>query len=121
LLQLRHYFFAFPTVSRPACEFLLWELRNSPLASTPHVATVVVTTENAVLELKVRKIGDSLGIVLPKEAVSRLKAGEGARLFLIEAPEGYQLTGYEPAFKKKMVKAEDIIRRYRKALHTLAS
>ena len=36
------------------------------------------------LELKVRKIGNSLGVVLPKEAVSRLRAGEGDRLFLIE-------------------------------------
>ena len=36
------------------------------------------------LELKVRKIGNSLGVVLPKEAASRLKADEGDRLFLIE-------------------------------------
>ena len=44
------------------------------------------------LELKVRKIGNSLGVVLPKEAVRRLHADEGDRLFLIEAPNGvYQL------------------------------
>ena len=73
------------------------------------------------LELKIRKIGNSLGVVLPKEAVNRLNAGEGDRLFLIEGPEGaYQLTPYDPAFEKKMKKAEDIIGRYRNALHTLA-
>jgi putative addiction module antidote len=73
------------------------------------------------LELKVRKIGNSLGVVLPKEAVSHLRAGEGARLFLIEAANGaYQLTPYDPAFEKKMEKAEDIIGRYRNTLHTLA-
>lgn len=73
------------------------------------------------IELKVRKIGNSLGVVLPKEAVGRLKAGEGDRLFLVEAPDGaYQLTPYDPAFEKKMEKAEDIIGRYRNTLHALA-
>ena len=72
-------------------------------------------------ELKVRKIGNSLGVVLPKEAVSRLHAGEGDRLFLIEGPNGaYQVTPYEPAFEAKMNKAEDIISRYRNTLHALA-
>lgn len=73
------------------------------------------------LELKVRKIGNSLGILLPKEAVKRLRAGNGARLYLIEGPNGaYQLTPFDPAFEKKMAKAEDIIGRYRNTLHTLA-
>jgi putative addiction module antidote len=73
------------------------------------------------LELKVRKVGNSLGVVLPSAAVKRLRAGEGDRLFLIEAPNGgYQLTPYDPAFEAKMKKAEDIIRRYRNTLHALA-
>ena len=73
------------------------------------------------LELKVRKIGNSLGVVLPKEAVARLNTGEGDRLFLIEASDGaYQLTPYDPAFERKMTKAEEIIGRYRNTLHTLA-
>jgi putative addiction module antidote len=73
------------------------------------------------LELKLRKIGNSLGVVLPKEAVGRLRAVEGDRLFLIEAPDGaYQLTPYDPAFEKKMEKAEEIIGRYRNTLHSLA-
>ena len=73
------------------------------------------------LELKVRKIGNSLGVVLPKEAISRLHAGEGDRLFLIEGPNGaYQLTPYDPTFEKKMRKAEGIIGCYRNALHVLA-
>jgi len=73
------------------------------------------------LELKVRKIGNSLGVVLPKEVVKRLRAENGDRLFLIEEPNGaYQLTPYDPAFEKKIAKAEDIIGRYRNTLHTLA-
>lgn len=73
------------------------------------------------MELKVRKIGNSLGVVLPREAVSRLNAGAGARLFLIEAANGaYQLTPYDPAFKEKMEKAEGIVRRYRNTLRAFA-
>jgi putative addiction module antidote len=73
------------------------------------------------LELKVRKIGNSLGVVLPKEAVNRLQADEGDRLFLIEGPNGaYQLTPYDPAFERKMKQAEDIIGRYRNTMHTLS-
>jgi len=73
------------------------------------------------LELKIRKIGNSLGVVLPKEAVNRLHAGEGDRLFLIEAPNGaYELTPYDPAFEKKMKKATELIQRYRNTLHVLS-
>lgn len=73
------------------------------------------------LELKVRKFGNSLGVVLPKEVINRLQTGDGERLFLIEAPDGtYQLTPYDPDFERKMAKAEDIISRYRNTLHALA-
>jgi putative addiction module antidote len=73
------------------------------------------------VELKVRKVGNSLGVVLPKEVINRLHAGEGEALFLIEAPEGeYRLTAYDPEFEKKMKKAEDIIGRYRNTLRVLA-
>jgi len=73
------------------------------------------------IELKLRKIGNSLGVVLPKEAVHRLRAGEGDRLFLIESPDGaYQLTPFDPSFEKKLEKAEEIIGRYRNTLHVLA-
>lgn len=73
------------------------------------------------IELKVRKFGNSLGVVLPKEVVQRLQTGDGAPLYLIEGPDGtYRLTPYDPAFEKKMTKAESIIARYRNALHTLA-
>jgi putative addiction module antidote len=73
------------------------------------------------LELKVRRFGNSLGVVLPQEVIKRLRTGDRERLFLIEAPDGaYQLTPYDPEFEKKIGKAEDIIRRYRNTLHALA-
>jgi putative addiction module antidote len=73
------------------------------------------------IELKVRKFGNSLGVILPKEVVGRLNAGDGERLFLIESADGdYRLTPYDPAFEKKMNKAGEIMARYRNTLHALA-
>jgi hypothetical protein len=74
-----------------------------------------------ILEVKVRKIGRSLGVRLPPEAITGLKAVEGSRVFLIEATrDTYQLNAHDPALEKKMKKAEDIIRRYRNTPHVLA-
>ncbi len=73
------------------------------------------------VELKVRKFGNSLGVVLPKEVISRLQTADGEPLFLIEAHDGsYYLTPYDPEFEKKMEKADDIMNRYRNTLHVLA-
>jgi len=73
------------------------------------------------VELKIRKFGNSLGVVLPKEVISRLQTGDGERVFLIEGDGGeYRLTPYDPAFEKKMAKAEQIMSRYRNTLHALS-
>ena len=72
------------------------------------------------VELKVRKFGNSLGVVLPKEVIHRLHTRDGEPLFLIEASGGYLLTPYDPGFEEKMAKADDIISRYRNTLHVLA-
>lgn len=73
------------------------------------------------VELKVRKFGNSLGVVLPKEVISRLRTKDGQPLYLTEAPDGgYRLTPYDPGFEKKMAKAEEIIGRYRNTLHALS-
>jgi putative addiction module antidote len=73
------------------------------------------------VELKIRKFGNSLGVVLPKEVVNRLRSGEGEKLFLVESGNGdYRLTAYDPGFEKKMTKAEQIMTRYRNTLHALS-
>ncbi|MGH7024090.1 MAG: AbrB/MazE/SpoVT family DNA-binding domain-containing protein [Caulobacteraceae bacterium] len=73
------------------------------------------------VELKVRKFGNSLGVVLPKEVVTRLRSRDGAPLYLTETPEGgYRLTPYDPTFEEKMARADDIIDRYRNTLQVLA-
>jgi putative addiction module antidote len=71
--------------------------------------------------LKVRKVGNSLGVVLPKEVVSRLNTKDGETLYLSEAPQGgYSLTPHDPAFERRMALADDIMGRYRNTLNVLA-
>ena len=73
------------------------------------------------IELKVRKVGNSLGVVLPREAVSRLDLTESSRLYLSEEPDGgYRLTPFDPEFEKQMEIAEEGMRRYRNTLRALA-
>jgi putative addiction module antidote len=73
------------------------------------------------VELKVRRFGNSLGVVLPKEVINRLQTKDGEALFLMEGPDGsYRLSPYDPTFEKKMEKAEDLISRYRNTLHVLS-
>ena len=73
------------------------------------------------VEVKVRRFGNSLGVILPREVLSRLKSGDGGKLFLVEEAGGdYRLTAYDPAFAKKVDKAEDIMNRYRNTLRELA-
>lgn len=72
-------------------------------------------------ELKVRKYGTSLGVVLPKEVVNRLHTKDGESLFLTEGPDGsYILTPDDPVFTVKFATAERIIDRYRTTLNVLA-
>jgi len=73
------------------------------------------------INLKVRKVGNLLGVVLPLEVTRRLHLEEGDRLFLTEAPEGgYWLTPYDPEFEAQMKFAEEGMARYHNALHLLA-
>jgi putative addiction module antidote len=73
------------------------------------------------IKLKVRRVGNSLAVVLPREVINRLNTKEGEALFLIEASDGsYRLSPYDPEFEKKMAKADNIISRYRNTLHELA-
>ena len=77
-----------------------------------------------VIELKLRKVGNSLGVVLPKEALARLNVSEGDTLTLTETPEGGLRvtpdTGGRAQFAAQMKAAEHVIRRYRKTLRELA-
>ena len=78
-------------------------------------------TEGMVLELKLRKVGNSVGLVLPKEALARLNADDGDAVYLTETTDGgFRLTAGNPEFGRKMKVAEKLSRRYRHALKELA-
>ncbi len=73
------------------------------------------------VEVKIRRFGNSLGVILPKEVLARLNSGAGDKVFLVEDSGGdYRLTVYDPAFAEKVSKAEDIMSRYRNTLRELA-
>ncbi len=69
--------------------------------------------------LKVRKIGNSLGVVLPKEVLAKLKAGEGDLLSVSETPDGVALTAADDT-AELMRMAEEIMRKRRRVLKALA-
>ncbi len=73
-----------------------------------------------VLELKLRKIGNSVGVVLPKQALAHLKLAEGDTISLTETPDGFRLSATNPEFTKSMAVFEDLTRRYRNTLRELA-
>lgn len=72
------------------------------------------------LQLKLRKIGNSVGVVLPKEALAHLNAAEGDTVVLSETPEGFQVRANKADFAKTMAVFDDLSRRYRNTLRELA-
>ncbi len=85
------------------------------------VITTVLTFAEMVLELKLRKVGNSVGVVLPKEALARLDAKDGDTILLTDGADGtFRLTANKAEFAEQMRVAEDVIRRYRNTLRELA-
>ena len=72
------------------------------------------------LALKVTTIGHSTGIILPKEALGKLKIKKGDILYLTESTDGYRLTTYDEKFLKQMKVGEEIAREDKDVLHALA-
>jgi putative addiction module antidote len=70
--------------------------------------------------VKVRKVGNSLGVILTKDVVESLGVAEGDELFAVRTPEGIRLTPYDPDFARVIKDTRDYMRRHRNALHELA-
>lgn len=71
-------------------------------------------------QVKVTQIGNSLGVVLPKEIVERLGIARGQQLSLSETENGIELSPYDPEFEEQMRLAEEIMDEYRDTLRELA-
>ena len=72
------------------------------------------------LKVKVTQVGNSMGILLPKEALNKMKASKGDTLHLVEGPDGYTLTPYNQDFEEQMDVANKVMKKYRNALRELA-
>ena len=70
--------------------------------------------------LKIRKIGGSLGVVLPKELLGELGVGEGDLLYPVLTSDGLGLTPYDPDFANALEDGRDFMRRHRNAMRELA-
>jgi len=70
--------------------------------------------------VKVTTIGNSVGIILPKEVLNRLHVEKGDTLYVTDSPEGVQLSAYNPALARKLEALERVMRENRDVLKKLA-
>jgi putative addiction module antidote len=70
--------------------------------------------------LKLTQIGNSVGVILPKEVLARLKLEKGDTVFVSDAADGIRLTPYSPTFEAQMTAARDVMKRRRNVLRELA-
>ena len=87
---------------------------------TTHVITFVSTEGIKITTIKIREIGNSLGVVLPKELIARLRVSKGDQLFVQETVDGLRLTAYDPEFQKQMEIAKMVMQEDRDALRALS-
>ena len=76
--------------------------------------------EVIMVRLTIRKVGNSLGVILPARAIQALHVKEGDMLYLTEAPGGLRVTPYDPDFEEAMELGEGFMSRYKNALRDLA-
>jgi putative addiction module antidote len=70
--------------------------------------------------LKLTTIGNSTGVILPKEILQRLRVDKGDTLYVLETPAGIELIPYDPDFASQMEAAERVMREDRDVLRKLA-
>jgi len=72
------------------------------------------------IPLKITKVGNSAGVVLPKELLARLNAQVGDTLSVVFTPRGFELSAAEPDFDAQMAAAREVMARRKRALRELA-
>ena len=74
-----------------------------------------------VLELKLRKVGNSVGVILPKEALTHLQLEEGDSVSVTDGPDGsLRLSSSKAEVTRQMEVVQDVMKRYRHTLRELA-
>jgi putative addiction module antidote len=73
------------------------------------------------VKLEVKKIGNSTGLILPKELLTRLNLAQGDWIYVTELPDGgVRLTPYDPDFEEVMRLSDEVMDEYRDTLRALA-
>jgi len=72
------------------------------------------------LKLKLRAVGTSTGLVLPKESLTRMKVERGDTLYALETPDGYLLTPYDPEMEQQLKRGLELMSKYRDVFRALA-
>lgn len=72
------------------------------------------------MKLKITPIGNSFGVILPKETLAKLKVTGGDAVFITETPDGFRITPYDPQFEAQMNAAKGVMKKRRNALRELA-
>ena len=72
------------------------------------------------MKLKITTVGNSAGVILPKDLLARLRLEKGDELHALETPDGIRLTVYVPTLAEQMEVAEQVMRSRRTLLHKLA-
>lgn len=72
------------------------------------------------MKLKVTTIGNSAGVIFPKELMARLRLQKGDELYVVETADGIRLSPYDPQLAEQMRVAEDVMRRRKALLRKLA-
>jgi putative addiction module antidote len=80
----------------------------------------IVDSDLRAKKLKLIKVGNSTGVILPRAVLERLRVSQGDALFLNESPQGYSLSAHDPDFVEAMSAAEEIMREDRDILAVLA-
>ncbi len=70
--------------------------------------------------LKLTQIGNSVGVILPKEVLARMKVEKGDTVFMTEAANGITLTPYDPELEEQLKVGREFMREFRDTFHQLA-
>jgi putative addiction module antidote len=76
--------------------------------------------ERFMFTLKLTQIGNSVGVILPKEVLARLKLKRGDEVYITESPDGYRITPHSSDFEEQMKAAREIMNERRAVLRELA-
>jgi len=72
------------------------------------------------MELKLRKVGNSLALIVPKQVRENMGVAEGDAVYLTETTDGYMISPYDPEFSRQMELARKVQSKHRDALHELS-